>query len=332
MRGDLQEGEFDTFAPVVNSSMIHIVLCLSMLLQWEMVCVDFSNAFVQAQLKDPVWIHLPCGFKTDRQGPTCLRLEKSLYGLSVAPRLWFEKLLEALLEDVFKQSNDDQCLFLKPDMIMFLWVDDCGISCKTMKGIDLFIERLKKKGFNLTKDSSFSEYLGINFVRDEKNGSITMTQPGLINKVIPATGIGDCNPNHAPAAKETLGNNPEEAVMEESWGYSAVVGMLLYLSPNTRPDIAFAVSQVARFSSCPKQSHTRAVKKLIRYLAGTINKGVIFTPNSQHFKLECYVDADFAGLHGSSEPQNSPLSARSRMGYIIFFGNCPLVWKSKLQT
>jgi hypothetical protein len=118
--------------------------------------------------------------------------------------------------------------------------------------------------------------------------------------------------------------------MCENWGYSSIVGMLLYLSTNTRPDIAYAVSQVARFSHSPKKSHAAAVKTIIRYLARTINQGTIFKPTKE-FKLDCYVDADFLGLHGR-EHQDNPISAKSRTGYIIFFGGCPLVWKSQLQT
>ena len=67
--------------------------------------------------------------------------------------------------------------------------------------------------------------------------------------------------------------------------------MLLYLSMNTRPDIAFAVSQVAQFNSNPKQSHASAVKMIIRYLSGTSDKGIIFTPTTD-FKVDCHVDAD----------------------------------------
>jgi hypothetical protein len=329
VRGDLQDGKFETFAPVVSWSTIRTVLILSLVLEWELVCVDFSNAFVQAKLKEPVYIHLPRGFRSNKNGPTCLKLLKSLYGLSVAPRLWFEKLCGALLEDGFTQSEHDKCLFLKKHMIIFLWVDDCGICSKEMADIDAFIKRLKQKGFELTKDEAFSEYLGINFVRDNKRKTITMTQPGLIKKVIAATGMEDCNPNYVPAASATLGSDPDGEPADEKWGYSSIVGMLLYLSTNTRPDIAFSVSQVARYSSAPKKSHTTAVKTIIRYLARTVTQGIVFCPNL-HFKLDCYVDADFAGLHGQ-EPQNNPISAKSRTGYIIFFGGCPLLWKSQIQ-
>jgi hypothetical protein len=69
--------------------------------------------------------------------------------------------------------------------------------------------------------------------------------------------------------------------------------MLLYLSTNTRPDIAFAVSQVARFSHSPKRSHGTAIKTIVRYLSRTIEFGMIVKPTGT-LNLDCYVDADFA--------------------------------------
>ena len=118
--------------------------------------------------------------------------------------------------------------------------------------------------------------------------------------------------------------------MSETWNYSSIVGMLLYLSTNTRPDISFAVSQVGRFCSNPKKSHSTAIKTIVRYLAGTIDKGMILKPQG-NLKLEMFCDADFAGLY-KRDPDRSVDSARSRTGYIVKLSNCPLVWKSHLQT
>jgi hypothetical protein len=252
-----------------------------------------------------------------------LHLQKSLYGIRLAPRLWFQKLLTALLDDGFTQSAHDQCLLFKKDMIIFLWVDDCGIVAPTMDLVDAFIKRLKDQGFELTKDIDLSEYLGINFSRDSSNGSINMTQPGLIKKILAATGMQDCSVNKTPTSSNALGSDPDGEPMEEDWSYRSIIGMLLYLSTNTRPDIAYTVSQVARFSANPKQIHARAVKQILRYLKGTINQGTLFKPSSL-LKLHCYGDADFAGLHGF-EHQDDPISVRSCTGYVIFFGGCPLV-------
>ena len=106
--------------------------------------------------------------------------------------------------------------------------------------------------------------------------------------------------------------------------------MLLYLSTNTRPDIAFAVSQIARFTHNPKQSHATAVKIIIRYLKGTASEGTIVN-KAIKLTLTCHCDADFAGLF-KKDPDTAISSAKSRTGYIVKLGECPLIWKSQLQA
>ena len=174
-------------------------------------------------------------------------------------------------------------------MIIFLYVDDCGIVSPDMSKIDAFIDRLKAKGFEVTKECDFSAYLEIKFQRNRKNITITMTQPGLIKKVIEATGIELCSANKTPSSQTALGSDPEGFPIKETWKYSSVVGMLLNVSTKPSPDIAFAVSQVAWFNSNPKQSIASAVRMNIRYLSATSDKGIIFTPTTD-FKVDCYVE------------------------------------------
>ena len=161
------------------------------------------------------------------------------------------------------------------------------------------------------------------------NDSIHLVQKGLIAKIIAATGLETCSTNKVPAACEALGIDPEGEPMEEPWSYPSIVGMLLYLSNNTRPDIAFAVSQVARFTHNPKKSHASAVKMIVRYLAGTSDKGTI-VQSATSLELTCHVDADFAGLF-KRDPDSSISSAKSRLGYIIKLSNCPLLVKTQLM-
>jgi len=80
VRGDLEESKHETFAPVVSWSTVRIFLALSLTLKWQTCSIDFSNAFVQARLQQPVWIHIPRGFHSNPTTPTCLKLHKSLYG------------------------------------------------------------------------------------------------------------------------------------------------------------------------------------------------------------------------------------------------------------
>ena len=157
-----------------------------------------------------------------------------------------------------------------------------------------------------------------------------MSQAGLIKKILEATGMNDCNPTQTPAVREALAKDPEGSPMTDSWNYRSIVGMLLYLASNTRPDIVFAVSQVARFSHEPKVSHAGAIKRIVRYLKGTSTKGTMYSvPKDLH--INCFVDADFGGLY-NRDPHDDPSSAKSRTGYIISIGGCYLLCKSQLQT
>jgi hypothetical protein len=215
-------------------------------------------------------------------------------------------------------------------MMVVCYVDDAGVAAPTEELIVSFISKLEARGFELQREGSFTEFLGIKFERDANTQSIELTQKGLIDKIVAVTGLQNCRPNAMSSSQLALGSDPNGEHMDEKWNYSSVVGMLLYLSTNTRPDISFSVSQVARFSAAPKKSHATAIKTIARYLHSTRDKGMVLKPRGD-LKLELYVDADFAGLY-KREPDCEASSARSRTGYIIMLGGCPLVWKSQLQT
>jgi hypothetical protein len=110
-------------------------------------------------------------------------------GLNYASHLWWEHILKALKELGLKPSKHDQCLFFMKDLMIVLYVDDAGIAAPMVELIDAFVDGLKAKGFELTKEGSFSEFLGIKFEEDTSAGSITMTQTGLIKKIIATTNI-----------------------------------------------------------------------------------------------------------------------------------------------
>jgi hypothetical protein len=222
------------------------------------------------------------------------------------------------------------CLLYKKNLLVVLYCDDAGLAAPSSEIIDVFIGELEHRGFKLTREGSFSEFLGIKFSEDKAAGTITLTQKGLIKKVIAAAGLQDCNPNWTPASPQALGIDPDGPPMREDWSYPSIVGMLLYLATNTRPDISFAVSQVARFNHNPKQSHAQAVKMIIRYLHRTSDKGTIVKPTGT-LQLDCYADSDFCGRF-RSDPDYNPSSAKSRTGYIITLGGAPLIWKSQLQS
>jgi hypothetical protein len=108
--------------------------------------------------------------------------------------------------------------------------------------------------------------------------------------------------------------------------------MLMYLAGNAHPEIQFAVHQCARFTHSPRKIHSQAIKRIGHYLKGILNKnqGLLFKPTANTV-LDCYVDADFAGLWGYEDDQD-PICVCSCTGYIMTLGDCPIHWSSKLQT
>jgi Reverse transcriptase (RNA-dependent DNA polymerase) len=122
-------------------------------LNWDTCSIDFSNAFVQAKLQEPVWIHLPRGFHSGNVNTPkrCLRLNKSLYGLSIAPRLWFDHVLKAFTSQGFKQSQNDPCFLYKSTIMVVLYVDDVGIAYSDPKDLDTLLKNLTEKDLHSQK-------------------------------------------------------------------------------------------------------------------------------------------------------------------------------------
>ena len=102
--------------------------------------------------------------------------------------------------------------------------------------------------------------------------------------------------------------------------------MMLYLASNTIPDVSFAVNQCARFTHNTKVSHGTAVKMMCWYLQGTKENGLVFN-RYKKLVVDCYSDADFAGLWGHEDHQDS-ICASSRTGFVATFANCSLLWVS----
>ena len=302
--------------------------------------MDYTLAFVQAKLdgKDPpIFIEMPRMF--EKPGHV-LKLKRSLYGMRQSPLNFYLHLKNGLEQRGFKQSKIDPCLFYSGKVICLIYVDDCLFFAKNSSEIDSIIKDLKdpsdkaNQEFLLDKEKDVAGFLGIHFSKIKNdNGNveeIKLTQTGLIKRILVATGMEDCSKIGTPTKVKALRKDEKGDPPMERWSYTSVVGMLLYLASNSRPDIAFAVHQCARFTHCTKRSHEKAVKRIVRYLQGTKEKGLIIKPTKK-LHMDLYADADFAGLWNQEEAID-PISAKSRTGILLTLGNVPLLWKSKLQT
>jgi hypothetical protein len=132
-------------------------------------------------------------------------------------------------------------------------------------------------------------------------------------------------------ASKILWRDETAPSFQGNFHYRSIIGKLNFLEKSTRPDIAYAVHQCARFCEDPKQTHDDAVLHLIKYLSATRDKGIILDPKHDQ-SFEVYADADFAGNWHKFTAHTDPSTAKSRSGYVILFAGCPIMWSSKLQT
>jgi hypothetical protein len=333
---------FETFAPVVNWQTVRIMLVMSLLLGLATKQVDYTAAFVHADInRDPNWdnltdlekersgvyIQMPRGFA--KVGHV-LKLKKSLYGLKQSPRNFFLHLKGQLERVGLEQSTADQCLFISDKVICLVYVDDTLFYAQTKEDIATVITGLQTE-MELEEEDDVAGFLGVHIER-RPDGTIHLTQKGLIDRVIKALNIGDLPPKRTPAEHGCLGKDELGDPPDSTFSYPSVIGMIGYLHGHSRPDITFAVSQCARFTHSPRRSHEKALIRIGQYLKGTKNKGLIFKPAaSKEFLIDCYVDADFAGMWGYEDRQD-PSCVKSRTGYVLCIMDCPVVWISKLQT
>jgi hypothetical protein len=296
---------------------------------------------MQAPADCDLFMQIPPGFKVENgkvvfnsdgcpsdNSPYALRPKRNMYGLRQAGNNWFDALKMSLLNLGFRQSQHDPYLFIKSNCILITYVDDCLLFAKTDEILDDIIKSLQQN-FELTSEGSIGAYLGID-IRRTPEGFLELAQPGLIQKIIAACGLQDQSTTHDTPATTILVPDQYGLPRIHHWNYQSLIGMLNYLAASTRPDIAFAVHQCARFSSNPKRSHELAIRRIIRYLKATSSQGYILRPSSSR-NLNRFVDADFAGTLTPTDSDDLS-SVKSRTGYVITFASCPVLWSSKLQT
>ena len=329
------ENYWETYAPVVNWLSVRTLMAMSIIHDLETRSIDFVLAFPQADLDVDIYMELPYGFDIDGSKSYILKLNKNLYGLKNASHNFWNLLKSGLEARGYeKQSNSDACVFLGKDSIVLVYVDDCiVINRKGSTAADDLIKPLKEgiKNFDFTDDGDLDTYLGVD-VKRHKNGNIELTQKHLIKRFLDVISmdIKEVNSRDTPAIKPLLFKDAEGLIRKQNWNYRQAIGMLNYLQATTRPDLAMAVHQAARFCIDPKLSHERSINRIGKYLIGTSDKGIIFRPDTTK-GLECFVDADFAGGWNKADADDAS-SVMSRTGYVLMYAGCPLTWCSKLQT
>ncbi|KAI2497837.1 hypothetical protein MHU86_16671 [Fragilaria crotonensis] len=329
----------ETYAPVASWNSVRMLLTMTVAHGWYTKQIDFVQAFAQAPVeKTLVYMRIPAGMDLeDGANPNdyVLKIHRNIYGQKQAGRVWNQYLVRKLVKDLgFKQSSVDECVFYRGSTLYVLYTDDSLLAGPDQVEINRIIKELQTKAkLSITVEGDLADFLGVSIDR-RSDGTIHLSQPHLIDQILKDLRLQGANvkSRSTPAASsKLLTRHSDSESFDNSFNYRSVIGKLNYLEKATRSDIAYAVHQCARFVSEPKREHGDAVRWLGRYLLGTRDKGTIMKPMSEK-DLEVYVDASFCGDWDPKEAATDRDTARSRHGYFIKYANCPLLWKSQLQT
>jgi Reverse transcriptase (RNA-dependent DNA polymerase) len=217
-------------------------------------------------------------------------------------------------------------------VILVIYTDDTIVTGENSNDVQKAIQDIGSK-FNITSQQKVDDFLGVKIIRHQTTGKIEFVQPHLIDSILEDLGLlTKSNSRALPASTNNILHRYEDSDPHDEtlFHYRSVIGKLNYLEKCTRPDIAYAVHQCARFAANPKKEHTQAVKLIGRYLLGTRDKGIICTPNNE--SILCFADAGFAGDWNADIAEKDASTARSRTGFLITYAGCPLLWISKIQT
>ncbi|KAJ4761435.1 hypothetical protein LUZ62_071810 [Rhynchospora pubera] len=311
----------ETYSPVVRPSTIRLALSLAVVSNWEIRQLDVQNAFLHGDLNDRVYMTQPQGF-VDPSHPNhvCL-LHKSLYGLKQAPRAWFHKLSSALLSLHFIASNYDPSLFVShhsgQTLLVLVYVDDIIITGSDSKAVHSCISLLQQH-FALKDLGPIHYFLGLEAKRSAQG--LHLSQTKYILDLLTRLNMVNAKPCTTPMATDISLMIGDSEPFDDPHLYRSVVGALQYATL-TRPDLSYAVNKVSQFMHNPTTNQWAAVKRILRYLCGSITHGLFISKGSP-LELHAFSDADWAG---------SQDDRRSTSGFCIYLGNNIISWSAKKQ-
>lgn len=320
----------EIFSPVVRYSSIRYLMALSVKYNLDIDQMDAVSAFLQGELNDKIiFMSQPLGFH-DKTQKVC-RLNRALYGLKQSSRVWNQKLDAALKKFGLTQSNHDPCvynLFKESNiLIVAIYVDDFVIFSNNMEMKTNFKKYLNQT-FKMKDLGAAQNCLGIKIDRDRNRGVLYLSQKKYIQDILEKFNMKDCKPISTPMdinvkfdKSQGLPSEEEKSYMQNI-PYREAVGCLMYLAQITRPDIYHVVHKLSQFNCNPTKDHWIAVKRVMRYLKGSINYKLTYTKDAND-KIIGYCDADWAGCTDTRH---------STSGYVFIMQGGPISWSSKKQT
>ncbi|GKC31858.1 retrovirus-related pol polyprotein from transposon TNT 1-94 [Tanacetum coccineum] len=312
----------ESFAPVARLEAIRIFIANAASKNMTVYQMDVKTAFLNGELKEEVYVSQPEGFVDPDHPHHVYRLKKALYGLKQAPRAWYDTLSKFLLAKGFSKGVVDPTLFIrrtgKHILHVQIYVDDIIFASTDPRDCDRFSNEMSSK-FQMSMMGQMSFFLGLQI--SQSPGGIFLNQAKYANEILKKFGLDKCDPVDTPMMERSKLDEDHSGFPVDQTRYRSMIGSLMYLTAS-RPDLVFAVCMCARYQSKPTKKHLEAVKRVFRYLQGTINMGLWY-PKDTAMALTAYAYADHAGCQDTR---------RSTSGCAQFLGDKLVSWSSKKQT
>jgi hypothetical protein len=315
----------ETFAPVARYESIRTLLAITAKHDLEMVQFDIKTAFLYGKLKEEIYIELPEGFPEPR--PIC-KLNEGLYGLKQSPKCWNDTFNGFLESYGLSRSDNDPCVYFSQGrhgiIILGLYVDDGLLCCSSEKTMEDVIGKLQRQ-FEVTIEQPKC-FIGLEIIRDQSRGTIEISQRAYLEKVLEKFNMQDCAPVASPgdhSLKLSTDHCPKTTEEKEEMKripYRQAIGSLMFAGVCTRPDILYEVCKCAQYSENPGRIHWTRVKRIMRYIKGTLDFKITYTKTTD--QLLGFCDSDWAGCLDTR---------RSTTGYIFTLSGGPIAWGSRKQ-
>ena len=303
----------ETFAPVAKFATLRMLIAMSAQYDWEIDQMDVVTAFLHPTISEDVYMSQPDGYQ--QRGDSVCKLNKALYGLKQAPRAWYTDIDQYLASIGFHRSIADSNLYVSPNALLLLWVDDILIFASSPSDSTRVKEQLSKQ-YKMKDLGAARIFIGLEIARNREKRQIHLHQQRYIESILKLVKMQQANGLSTPldANVKLHADKGSQAAIST---YQSQVGKLMYAMLGTRPDLAYAISTLARFNACPTVTHATAVKRTLRYLSSTRFHGLLYKGDS---KLTGYCDSDWAGDLDTR---------RSTTGYVFLLANAAISWKSR---
>ncbi|KAK2390489.1 putative mitochondrial protein [Trifolium repens] len=284
----------ETYAPVARLEAIRLLLAYACNMNFKLYQMDVKSAFLNGYINEEVYVKQPSGFENHEHPDYVFKLKRALYGLKQAPRAWYDRLSKFLIKNGYSRGKVDTTLFIKRKgkdvLLVQIYVDDI-IFGSTNPSLVKSFSSLMQGEFEMSMMGELTYFLGLQIKKLEEGTFIYQTKYCL--ELLKKFGMTDSKHMETPMASTCALSKDEEGKDVEITKYRGIIGSLLYLTAS-RPDIMFSVCMCARYQSSPKESHLKAVKRILKYLKGTSNFGLWYSKGND-CSLVGYSDSDFAG-------------------------------------